>query len=128
MINPIASSEVQALYSGQRNNLSRNGEEAVRVDRNNLFSSNELKTFENMKHFAKSQGMSEREIAIIDAQIITGKLAAQTASENASIKDILQNQIQGLQDGFGNEKDLSLQSLQNLYNNFHLFQGVNEFV
>ena len=134
MINSIGALQTSSnIYTTQAKQSTRpagvpaGAKEAFAIDFDKLFTSSERKTIENMKSYAQSEGMSDREIEMMEGDIIAAKHAEKTISHDIPIKEILSCQIRGIEDGHGNENSLSLDFLQNLYNNFDQFKGTELF-
>ncbi len=92
------------------------------VDMNQLFTPSEKKTLENMKEFARANGMSENKIAEFDQPFIGRKMVDQTTPLS---KDMLANQMRAIQEGYIKNNTASLTDYQKIYDNFHLFQGTD---
>ena len=101
--------------------------EAFSIDLDKLFTPSERKTLENMKEHLKAEGANTLEIEVMEAMIVHTKHAEKSIGNDMSIKDIVGQQIRGIQDGHINENSPSLEVLYSLYNNFAKFQGVAFF-
>lgn len=117
----------QAKQSTRPPGVPAGAKEAFAIDLDKLFTPSERKTIENMKSYAKSEGMSDRDIEMMEGDIIAAKHAEKTISHDIPIKEILSRQIRGIEDGYGNENSLSLDFLRNLYENFNQFKGTELF-
>ena len=95
------------------------------LDTDKLFSPSEQKTMENLKQYMESKGTGQKDIQLLEGQIITLKLAQQTALENISIHEIIGRQIRGISEGFLNGNHPPINLIQNIYDNSSLFQGVD---
>lgn len=92
------------------------------IDMNQLFTPSEQKTLENMKEFARTNGMSTTEVSSIEGVLIHSKYHNQSAPlTNKGIG----NQIRAIQDGYLKNSNVSLADYQKIYDNFHLFQGAD---
>ncbi len=132
MIQSIGQSPAN-IYSAQVQSQNRpagvpaGAKEAFAIDLAKLFTPSERKTIENIKEYSKSQGMSQKDVEMLEGDIIHAKYAAQKHSDEISIKEILGRQIRGIQDGHGNNNGPSLTFLQNMYDNFQMLQGTELF-
>jgi len=118
------------LYSQQvqaRPKFPAGAKEAFAIDLDKLFTPSERKTIENIKDYAKTQGKPDREIEMLEGDIVHAKYAAQKHSNDIPIKEIIDRQIRGIKDGFDNGNGPSLTFLQDIYNNFQKFQAVELF-
>jgi hypothetical protein len=92
MIPPIGQSP-GTLYSSQaqaRPKFSTIPQEAFAIDLDKLFTpAAERKTIENIKEHAKAQGKDDREIEMLEGEIIAAKHAEKSISHDISIKENL---------------------------------------
>ena len=117
----------QAKQSTRPAGVPASAKEAVSVNLDKLISPSERKTIENMKNYVKAEGMTDREIEMLEGDIIIAKHSEKSIGNDISIKEILGQQIKGIEDGHGNENSLSLDFLQNLYDNFGQLKGTELF-
>lgn len=117
----------QAKQSTRPAGVPLGAKEAVSVDLDKLFSPSERKTIENMKNYAKSEGMTNVQIQELEASLVTAKYSEQKAGNNISIKKALGQQIRGMEDGFINKSSPSLDFLQKLFSDFGQFKGTELF-
>jgi len=117
----------QAKQSTRTAGVPADAKEAFAIDLDKLFTPSERKTIENMKSYSKAEGMTDRDIEMLEGDIIHAKLSEKSIGNDISIKEILGQQIRGIEDGHGNKNSLSLDFLKNLYDNFDQLKGTELF-
>ncbi len=96
--------------------------EAFSIDLDKLFTPSERKTLENMKSYGEANSMSAQDVSMVEVSFVHSKLNDSLAPLS---NEVIGNQIKATQDGHIDNTDNMLSVLKELYENFHLFQGVD---